>query len=277
METLIQDLRYGVRMLRKSPGFTSVAVLSLALGIGANTAIFTLMNAVLLKSLPVSKPEELVLFNDTPGEGTSIGDPPSEKWRLFSYPVWTYLRDHDEAFQSLCAFRSGEARLSVIGEGGRSDTAQRAQGHLVSGNFFDVLGVKTVFGRALMNDDDKPSAPPAAVISYGYWKTRWNSDSQVVGRIVLLNGASLRIVGVAPPEFFGERVRKSPDYWLPLVFQPQIEMRESYLGEQDIYWLNMMGRLKPGTTVPQAQERVTAQLRQFLAEQAGSEISEERR
>lgn len=117
------------------PGFAAVAVLSLALGIGANTAIFTLINAVLLKSLPVPSPEQLVLFADTPGEGTSVGDPPRERWERFSYPVYEYLRDHNDVFKDLCAFRSGEARLSVRMEGGPGEAAQHAQEHLVSGNY----------------------------------------------------------------------------------------------------------------------------------------------
>ncbi|HSB12378.1 MAG TPA: ABC transporter permease [Blastocatellia bacterium] len=274
MRTLWQDLRYGTRLLRKSPGFTIVALLSLALGIGANTAIFTLVNAVLLKSLPVQKPEELLLFDDTPSEGTSVGDPPQEQWVLYSYPAYRYLRDHNESFQTLCAFRSGEARLSVQGEG---ESAQRAQGHLVSGDYFTVLGVNAAMGRVLTPEDDRPAAAPAAVISYGYWKQRLNSDPAAVGRKVLLNGTAFTIVGVMPPQFFGIRVRRSPDYWLPLAFQPQIEMRESSLEDQKVFWLSLLGRLRPGVSADQAQASMNVLIHQFLAEQTGSELAEERR
>lgn len=274
---LWQDTRYGTRMLRKSPGFTAIAVLSLALGIGANTAIFTLINAVLLKSLPVQSPDQLVLFADTPGEGTSVGDPPRERWERFSYPAYEYLRDHNEVFEDLCVFRSGEARLSVRREGGPGEAVQRAQGHLVSGNYFSVLGVKSTMGRVLSSEDDSPSARPATVISHRYWKEQLNADPLIVGEGIALNGTTFTIVGVTPPEFFGERVRRAPDFWLPMAFQPQVEMHESALADQKMFWLNLMGRLKPGIPIEQAQAGVNVGLQQFLTEQAGAQITDERR
>lgn len=274
MRTLIQDLRYGSRLLRKSPGFTTVALLSLALGIGANTAIFTLVNAVLLKSLPVHKPQELVLFSEGTGEGTSFGDQPRDRWELFSYPSYRYLRDHSKSFQGLSTFRSGEARVSVQREG---EVAQRAQGHLVGGDYFSVLGVSAAMGRTLTPDDDRPAAPPAAVISYGYWKQELGADPMIVGKSISLNGTFFTIVGVMPPEFFGIRVRRSPDYWLPIAFQPQIEMRESSLEDQRVYWLGLAGRLKPGVGMEQAQAEVNLLLHQFLTELAGAQISEDTR
>jgi predicted permease len=274
---LSRDIRYATRMLRKSPGFAAVAALSLALGIGANTAIFTLLNAVLLKPLPVRAPDQLVLFYDSPSEGTSTGDLPKGQWRLFSYPSYQYLRDHNESLNGLCAFRSGEARLSVRTEGGSSESAQRAQGHLVSGNYFDVLGVSSMMGRLLSPEDDVDGAQPAAVISHRYWIEKCNADPLVVGRSVTLNGTSFTIVGVTTPEFFGERVRRSPDFWLPLAFQPQVEMHESVLSDQKVYWLSLMGRLKPGVRTEQAQANVNVALQQFLTDQAGATITDERR
>jgi predicted permease len=274
---LSQDIRYATRMLRKSPGFAAVAVLSLALGIGANTAIFTLLNAVLLKPLPVHAPDQLVLFYDSPNEGTSVGDPPKGQWRLFSYPSYQYLRDHNESLDGLCAFRSGEARLSARMEGGSGESAQRAQGHLVSGNYFDVFGVRSMMGRLLSPEDDAAGARPAAVISHRYWKEKCNADPLIVGKSVTLNGASFTIVGITPPEFFGERVRRSPDFWLPLAFQPQVEMHESVLSDQKVYWLSLMGRLKPGVSGEQAQANVNVALQQFLTDQAGAKITDELR
>ena len=274
---LWQDTRYGARMLRKSPGFTAVAVLSLALGIGANTAIFTLLNAVLLKSLPVQAPDQLVLLSDSASEGTSTGDPPKGQWWLFSNPSYEYLRNHNESLAGLCAFRSGEARLSVRLDGVTGEAAQRAQGHLVSGNYFDVMGAHSMIGRVLSPQDDAASARPAAVISHRYWKGQTNEDPQVVGKSVTLNGTAFTIVGVMPPEFFGERVRRPPDFWLPLAFQPQVEMHDSVLSDQKVYWLNLMGRLKPAVRSDQAQANLNVALQQFLIDQAGATITDERR
>src|SRR5712691_8969804 len=193
MDTVLKDIRYGLRGLLKRPAFTIVAVVILALGIGANTAIFTLINAVLLKPLPVSKPDELVLFNDSPREGTRTtdGDPSTGQWRYFSYSAYRYFREHNRSFQELSAFRSGESRVSVRRTDSQAgETTQRASGHLVSGNYFAVLGVNAMQGRVLTNEDDQPAAPPAAVISNGYWKQRLNGDSQIVGKTILLNGTA---------------------------------------------------------------------------------------
>src|SRR6266566_3630870 len=210
MESLSKDIRYAFRNLLKRPGFTLIAVITLGLGIGANTAIFTLLNAVIFKALPVTRPQELVLFTDSSSEGTSEGDPESGQWKRFSYASYKYFRDHNQNYQGLSAFRSGESRLSVRSSSMPAGEApQRAQGHLVSGNYFSVLGVGAMLGRVLTAEDDKPGAHPAAVMSYGYWKQQWKSDPQVVNKDLVLNGTSFTIVGIMPPEFFGVRVRRS--------------------------------------------------------------------
>lgn len=276
MENLFKDIRYGLRGLWKRKGFAAIAVLTLALGIGANTAIFTLVNAVMLKSLPVEKPEELVLFSDATGEGTSNEDTPrTGKWDLFSYASYDYFRNHNQSFVDIAALRSGSSRLSVR----RPDAAAAARGagQLVSGNYFSVLGVRAARGRVLTNEDDKPGAAPAAVISNRYWEQELNSDPAVVGKNFIINGTNFTVVGVTPKEFFGERVRRPPDFWFPLSFQPQIELRESSLTNDQVYFLTVMGRLKPGTTVEQAQATTNLALRQFLTEQAGSKLTDERR
>lgn len=276
METIFKDLRYGLRGLLKRKGFALIAVLTLALGIGANTAIFTLVNAVMLKSLPVDKPEELVLFSDTTSEGTSLEDNPrTGQWLRFSYPSYAYFRDHNQSFQDIAALRSGISRLSVRQTDSQAGAA-RAGGHLVTGNYFSVLGVRAMRGRVLTPDDDKPSAEPAAVVSHRYWEQELNSDPATVGKSFIINGTSFSIVGITPPEFFGERVRRPPDFWLPLSFHPQIELRRSFLEDDQAYWLMVMGRLKPGVSMDQAQAGVNLALRQFLTEQAGSELTEER-
>ena len=277
MENLVKDLKYGFRGLLKRKGFAAIAVLTLALGIGANTAIFTLVNAVMLKSLPVQKPEELVLFSDTSSEGTSLEDTPrTGQWQRFSYDSYQYLRNHNQSFQDLAAMRSGHSRLAVRRTDSEASAATRSRGHLVSGNYFSVLGVRAMRGRVLTPEDDNPSAQPAAVLSHRYWEQELNSDASIVGKNIIINGTGFTVVGVTPREFFGERVRRPPDFWLPLSFHPQIELRPSFLEEKQAYWLMLMGRLKPGVGIDQAQANMNLALQQFLTEQAGSQLTEER-
>ncbi|HXQ70400.1 MAG TPA: ABC transporter permease [Pyrinomonadaceae bacterium] len=277
METLLKDIRYGFRGLIKRKGFAAIAVLTLALGIGANTAIFTLVNAVMLKSLPVSQPEQLVLFSDTTGEGTSSHDTPmTGEWKRFSYPSYIYFHDHNQSFQDLAALRSGENRLSVRRAETQGAAATRASGHLVSGNYFSLLGVNALRGRLLTPDDDKPNAPAAAVMSYRYWEQELNRDPSVVGQTFVLNGTNFTVVGITPQEFFGVRVRKPPDFWMPLAFHPQIELRKSFLDDNQVSFLMLLGRLKPGVSINEAQAGVNLQLQQFLTELAGSQLTEER-
>ncbi len=277
MDQLFKDIRYGFRGLFKRKGFALIAVLTLALGIGANTAIFTLVNAVMLKKLPVYKPEELVLFSDATGEGTSIEDSPrTGVWQLFSYASYEHLLKNNQSFQDIVAVRSGESPLSVRQTDSQANAAVRARGHLVTGNYFAVLGVKAMRGRMLTPEDDNPSAPPAAVISHRYWKQQFNSDPNIVGKTLIINGLNFTVAGITPPEFFGIRVRRPPDYWLPLSFQPQIELRGNYLTNTQAYWLTPLGRLKPGVTMAQAQANMNLALQQFLTQEAGSQLTEDR-
>jgi predicted permease len=276
VESLWKDITFGLRMLIRRPAFTVIAVLTLALGIGANTAIFTLFDSVLLESLPVREPSRLVLFSDQAGEGTSTGSLPNAAWKLFTTESYEFLKKQPLPFESLTAFRSGEDPVTVHFSG-ESDSGplQRATVHLVSGNYFDVLGVDVAMGRTLRPDDDKLGANPAAVVSNGYWKQRLHSDPNAVGKVAVLSGTAFTIVGVAPPEFFGERVRRPADYWVPLVFQPQIEQRTSFLDRTDTYWLALLARLRPGVTRGQAQEASSVALQQLLASKAGSQPAPE--
>lgn len=276
-DSVLKDLRYSWRGLLRRPAFTIVALVILALGIGANTAIFTLINAVVLKPLPVSKPEELVLFSDAASEGTSTmdeGDVPTGRTR-FSYATFNYIREHDPSFQELSAFRSGDSQVSVRRPETQGAAAERATAHLVSGSYFEVLGVAPLQGRVLTKQDDSDAAQPAAVISNGYWQQKLGGDPQVVGRTILLNNTAFTIVGVMPPGFFGVRVRRSPDYWVPLVFQPQIELRKPFRDDKNVYWLNMVGRLKSGVSIAQAQATVDNEFRQYLTDRAGSQPAED--
>ena len=197
MDQLFKDIRYGFRGLLKRKGFALIAVLTLALGIGANTAIFTLVNAVMLKKLPVYKPEELVLFSDVTGEGTSIEDSPrTGVWQRFSYASYEHLLKNNQSFQDIVAVRSGESPLSVRQTDSQANAAVRARGHLVTGNYFAVLGVKAMRGRMLTPEDDKPSAPPAAVISHRYWQQQFNSDPNIVGKTLIINGLNFTVAGI---------------------------------------------------------------------------------
>jgi predicted permease len=277
LEQLWQDIRFGLRMLAKNPGFTTVAVLTLALGIGANTAIFTLIDAVTLRNLPVKDPSRLVLLYDGPATGTHSTDslvPPED---IYSYAAWDYFRTHNESFQSLCAFRQGSDRVTmqVLGAS-ESEKPDRVQAHLVSGTYFDVLGVGPAAGRLLTDQDDTASAPSSAVISYDFWRQRFNADRSTVGKAVDVNGTVFTIVGITPPEFFGERVEAPPDLWLPLSRQPQVLPGGSLIVQKDHYWLNMMGRLKPGVTLPQAQANLNTQFHQIYLAQAGSLLTPEK-
>jgi predicted permease len=274
----IQDLRFAIRTLRKNPGFAIVAVLTLALGIGANTAIFTLFDAILLRSLPVRDPTRLVLFSDSVSEGTSTGNPPRGRWELFSYEAYEYLRRQRLPYESLAAVRSGDSPVSVHVKGESSTTpqVQRAQAQLVSGNYFRTMGVEAALGRMLTTDDDRRNASPAAVVRHAFWRQSLHSNPAAIGTVAILNGTAFTIVGVAPPEFFGERVRRPPDFWVPLAFQPQIELRSSYVDRADAYWLKVIGRLAPNATRALAQTATTVALRQFLTSTAGTTLTPER-
>lgn len=268
LETCLRDIRYGFRQLLKSPVLLAVAVLSLALGIGTNTAIFSLMNAIMLQLLPVRDPTGLVLFSDSASEGTWSGDLVGGE---ISYPFYEHIRAHNDSFQDLCAFRQGEDNVIMHVTGEADTRAGYASVHLVSGNYFKVLGVQAAIGRLLRDSDDTPASAPVAVITYGLWKNRFHLDPRVLGKTIVLNGATFIVTGVANASFFGERIRKSPDFWVPLSFQSQIMTGQPpLLHAMDVYWLNCMGRLKPTITLKAAQAAVNTRLHAFYLAQAGA-------
>ena len=273
---LLNDLRFGLRMLRRDPAFTAVAVVTLTLGIGANTAIFTLFNAILLQSLPVREPTRLVLFGDQVSTGTYTGNVLGGTWRLFSSEAVDFMRQETLPFEGIAAVSSsGDDPVSVRLPG--AVRAERAQAHLVSGNYFTMMGVTAAYGRTLTADDDRAAAAPGAVVSYPFWAARLRSDPSAVGAVAILNGTPFTIVGVAPREFFGERVRQPPDFWVALIFQPQIQLRPSQRERPDSYWLNLIGRLAPGATRGQAQAATTAALQRFLTAREGAALTDGRR
>ncbi len=242
VESLLQDLRYGLRMLRRSPGFTAAAVLSLALGIGANTAIFSLIDALLLEKLPVKNPQQLVTISSVSAGGRD---------RMFSYTAYKDFRDQTESFAGALASSSVQKVNIVIGGPGEPQ-AELVERRLVSGNYFSVLGVDAIVGRTFTADEARvPGEQPLAVISYGYWQRRFGGDPHVVGKTFTAQDTLFTIIGVAPPEFFGESVGESPDLWMPLTMAPRAP---SWLWKgHSVTWLQIMGRLKPGVTVEQAQ------------------------
>jgi predicted permease len=273
-----KDLRFAARTLGRHPGFALTATLTLALGIGANTAIFTMFDAILLRHLPVREPSRLVMFKDDLGTGTSTGSPPVGPWRYFSTEVYRDLRDQRLGFSSLAAVRSGDTEVLIRTPGGAAGTqAERGNAQLVSGNYFDTMGVDAALGRTLTERDDRPDAPPVTVLSDRYWRGKMGADRGVIGSTVVLNATAFTVVGVTAPEFFGERVRRPPDFWMPLSFQPQIELRPSALEQSDTYWLNLIGRRAPGVSMAQAQTATTAALQRFLTHQAGAKLTADRR
>jgi predicted permease len=232
----------------------------------------------LLRPLPVREPDRLVLFSDRASEGTrSSTTPPDGRWDEFSSETFDYLRAHPLPVRSIAAFASGEQTVALGLPGQAAPGNLRAQAHLVSGNYFDVIGATPALGRMLSSDDDQPNAPPVAVASDGFWRQRLAADPSAIGRMITLNGTAFGIVGIMPPPFFGERVRRSPDVWVPLVHQPGIQLRAPAAARADLYWLSLFGRLGPSQTVEAAQTAVTTALRQFLTTAAGHPLNDDDR
>jgi predicted permease len=275
IEDLLQDVRYGARVLLKNPAFTAAAALTLALGIGANTAIFSLIDAVLLRMLPVKNPEQLVLLNWTAKGGwpegilSGLAGSWSERRGLggtstsFSFPYFDQVRSRNHVFSDVLIT---EANASLINVGWNGEPG-RANGEMVSGTFFSTLGVEPILGRALTMDDDRFGASPAAVISYGYWKGRFGGDPGIIGRVIAINRASFTVIGVAPPEFFGLRPGRSADVWMPFHSKAILDPKDgpAQLANSDEWWVIMEGRLKPGVTLEEARADLDLILQQSIA------------
>ena len=247
---ILQDLKFGIRMLLKAPGFTLVAVVTLALGIGANTAIFSVVNSLLLRTLPVRDPEQLAVVGDPSRvHSWSNGSPRSD---IFSVPLYREFVANNEVFSSLAATANLFARVRIE-QNGKDQGMERAGARLVSGNFFETLGVNAALGRTFTADDDKaPGSDPYCVISYSYWRRRFNQDPLIVGKTIRMNGYPLTIIGVAARGFEGEAVGETQDLWVPMMMQPQVQPGRAYLDKVDTSTLILIGRLKPGISVQQA-------------------------
>jgi predicted permease len=237
-ETFVRDLRHGLRRLARSPGFTAIAVLSLTIGIGANTAVFSLINAAVLQTLPVENADEIVSVTNAVSSRMFPG---------FSYPNYRDYRDRNDVFSGLIAYRFAPLSLSHDG------VNERLWGYLVTGNYFDVLGVRANRGRLIAPDDDRlPGAHPVAVVSYQSWQQRFGADPGIVGKDLVVNGRSYTVIGVAPQEFFGTEVIAAPEMWFPMAMQAQIEVGNEWLEERDVEPLFLQGRLKPGVSSARA-------------------------
>lgn len=265
IETLWQDVRFGIRTLLKTPGVTFVVILSLALGIGANTAIFTLIEAVMLRSLPVEAPNELVsVGNPARPSGVSIGGP---RMDIFSYPLYLRLRDENQVFTGLLASgRTGHLAVRI-----GSEDEESVRGRLVSGNYFEVLGVQPSIGRAFTAEEDR--ANPVVVISDGYWESRFSRDPTILGRTLSLNGSAFTVIGVGPRDFTGEVVGSPTDIWIPISMQGSINRGDSRLTRTDASWLLCMGRLKPGATLSMARTEIRTLVQEAVKDFKGGRLS----
>lgn len=248
LETLLQDIRFGVRLLHKNLGFTAIAVLTLALGIGANSGIFSVLRQVLLQRLPVPHPEELVLlYAPGPRSGHVSSDEGSDGTESFTYPMYTYLRDHNTVFAGIAAKANFPISASFRG------ATERANAELVSGNYFSTLGVQPVVGRVLIPDDTTTvGANPVVVLGYGYWKKRFGGDPGILNQLLLVNNQLMTVVGVVQPGFGGIQLGMIPDVYLPITMKPVITPGWSGLADHKDYWIKLIARLKTGVSLDQA-------------------------
>jgi predicted permease len=265
VETLIQDTRYAARRLLRAPAFTTATVLTLALGIGATTAIFSLVHAVLLKSLPVARPSELVrLGKEARCCYWSAYDQAGEH-SLVSYDQYQYLLNNTRGFAELSAF-SPRPQLLGVRRAGSAELAKSYPGEFVSGNYFATFGIKAHAGRVLADTDDRPGAPEVAVMSYRLWQQKFGSDASVVGAVFAVNNKPFTVVGIAPPGFFGDTLRNNPpDFFIPL----NTSLVADDLGDRGLAWLELIGRMKPGSYSSQAgiamiEAEMRAELKQWL-------------
>lgn len=269
MNQLMQDINFAVRQLRKSPGFTFTAILTLALGIGANAAIFTLVHAVLLQNLPISDPKTLIRVGDTDDCCVNGGTPDANDYSLFSYDLYRHLRDNTPEFDQLAAMQSGTGYGSVTASSSQPGALPKALSReYVSGNYFQTLGIKPYAGRLLAPTDDVDGAPMAAVMSYQTWQRDYAADPNVVGSTFTLNTNPVTIIGITPPAFYGDRMTSTPpDFYLPMVMEP-VMAPSSLLHKQELNWVYLLGRIKPGTQLAPLQAKMSGSLRGFLSQLA---------
>jgi len=267
MQNVLGNFRYALRQFRLSPVFTAAAVLTLALGIGGTTAIFTLIHAVMLRSLPVSDPGRLYRVGE--GDDCCVEGGPQDKWGMFSFALYERLKAETPEFEEVTAFQAGRWRMSVRRQGVDS-VAKPLRSEYVTGSYFSTLGVGAFGGRVFTAEDDRPGAPPVMVLSHRVWQTTYASDPSVVGSTFIVEGHPFTVIGVAPPGFFGETLESDPpDIWVPLQQEPMMDADGGLLHQSISAWLRMIGRLRPGASTAGMAPRLTGALRQWLQNDSG--------
>ena len=267
MNRLIQDVQYALRQLRKAPGFTLTAILTLALGIGANAAIFTLVHAVLLRNLPVADPKSLVRVGDRDDCCVNGGTPDENNYSLFAYELYKHLRDNTPEFEQLAAMQSGFGYGSITARSSKPDALPKAlRGEFVSGNYFQTLGLQPYAGRLMTPSDDVEGAPMTAVMSYQTWQRDYALDPTIVGSSFVLNTNPVTIIGITPPGFYGDRMTDAPpDFFIPMAMEPLMGPT-SLLHRQGANWVYILGRVKPGMALVPLQAKMSASLRDWLTQ-----------
>jgi predicted permease len=267
MRNLTATLRYALRQFRLAPVFTATAVLTLALGIGGTTAIFTLIHAVMLRSLPVSDPSLLYRIGD--GDDCCVEGGPQDRWGMFSFPLYETLKTQAPEFAEITAFQAGQGRFGVRREGVR-EAARPLRSEYVTGSYFSTFGVRPFAGRLFTPDDDKPSSAPVAVMSHQAWQALYGGDPSVIGATFLIEGHAFNVIGIAPAGFFGDTLRADPpDIWIPVRQEPLLAGDTSLLHQRISAWLRIIGRLRPGASATGMAPRLTGILRQWMVHDSG--------
>src|SRR5579871_6369572 len=266
LESFISDVKYGMRQLRKSPAFAVTVTLTMALGIGANTAIFTLIHSVLMKSLPVTDPKLLVRIGDKVKGSLAIEvQNPDGAFNILSNDLYRYIRESTPEFEQLAAIEVGPDPV-IVRFG--SHPAQTEPIEFVSGNYFTTLGVGAFMGRAFTDADDKPGAAPVMVMSYQAWQSDYASDPSVIGSTFYLQSKPVTLIGIGPRGFYGDRVQSdAPTFFVPLSAEPLLRQASSILHQSDANWLYALGRLRPGTAVGPVEQKISANLRRWIVTQ----------
>jgi predicted permease len=257
---MYSDIRLALRQLLAAKGFTITAMLTLALGLGANTGIFTLVHALLMKSLPVADPERVVRVGD--GDNCCVLGGYQGRFSVYSYSLYNLMREHTPEFEEMSAFQAGTDKVGVRRAG--SNTSDAFVDQFVSGTYFSLFGLRPFAGRLLTASDDVRNAPPVAVMSYRVWQQQYGGDRAILGSQFIIEGAPFTIVGIAPPGFFGAEMRPDPpDFWMPLAMEPMAHGKNALL-DQNAHWLNVFGRMRPGASAATAEARLNGHLQQWL-------------